>query len=221
MGNSCFFLNLVSRSLKAPESTGTDTQSTETAVSGSATASSAASTGGRSSGSSSGSSSHTGAIAGGVVGGVVLAFLFLRRRNTGKAGVQGLMTPTSGADAHLTGNSYPGSASGMASGEYQAVPYTPGAYDQPNSTGSPYNQSFTATNGAMSMPQPQMQKLYDPNDPSTFPPSLGQQYTGQTYNSGTGSNSYSGSGPTSMAAQGGHVSPTGPNSGMYRGMAEV
>ena len=70
--------------------------------------------------------------------------------------------------------------------EYQPVPYTPNAYDG----------NVPVSGGAMgSPPMVQQQKLYDPNDPSTFPSSpfpetFNSSYSAPQYSAHTTNTAY-------------------------------
>ena len=193
--------------LLAPESTATFVQQTN---SGTRTATStASSSAGASEEDDDDGGSNAGAIAGGVVGGVVglaalglLAF-FLYRRNQRNQNNAKLNSPqNNGVHANLTGSTYGAGGGSVGGAQYEPVPYTPHAYE----------------GGAMTSPPPMMgQKLYDPNDPSTFPTaaspppvSMGSQTT-----SSAGNVSYVPSFPQPQT----QTPPT--NQGMYRGVAEV
>ncbi|KAL5489760.1 hypothetical protein ACEPAI_4592 [Sanghuangporus weigelae] len=187
------------------ESTATFVQSTNTGTrTTTGTASSIAQAGGE----DDGGGSNTGAIAGGVVGGVVgvallglLGFFLYRRKRNQNAKLSSIQN--SGVNANMTGSTYAGGAPGgpQGMGEYAPVPYTPHAYEGGGGA------------GGMASPPMMGQKLYDPNDPSTFPTAASPPPVSMT-NQTTGSNanlSYAPSFPQ----------PQTSNQGTYRGVAEV
>ncbi|KAL5529756.1 hypothetical protein ACEPAG_5741 [Sanghuangporus baumii] len=188
----------------SPESTATFIQSTNTGTrTATGTASSVAQAGG---GDDDGGGSNTGAIAGGVVGGVVgvallglLGFFLYRRKRNQNAKLSSIQN--SGVNANLTGSTYAGGSHGglQGMGEYAPVPYTPHAYE--------------GGVGGMASPPMMGQKLYDPNDPSTFPTAASPPPVAMT-NQTTGSNANLPYAPS-------FPQPQTSNQGTYRGVAEV
>lgn len=198
----------------APESTGTLVQETRTA---SGSGSSSTSTNSSSSAAGGSSKSNAGAIAGGVVGGIagvsllgLLAFFLIRRSKKSKANKTTVANVGSaGADLN-GGNGYPGSNVNSPLMAQHDISYSPLSHSQQG-----YDSSLAATTGG-AMPTP---RLYDPNDPSTFPSALDQQYTGQSY---IPASPYPipGNQNSDGAVSPAHTGPSG-NHGMYRGVAEV
>ncbi|KAH8116796.1 hypothetical protein DFH11DRAFT_1132575 [Phellopilus nigrolimitatus] len=187
----------------APESTATRSQTTQTGTGTNAfNSATATSPVGGSNGSSGSSGTNAGAIAGGVVGGVVGAalialgvfFLLRHQRNQHTRVIGG------GAGTDLASSPYDGPSPG---GQHSPLMGQKEEYTMP----VPYTPHAVGYDQTSPMPQP---KLYDPNDPSTFPTSpapalINNQMTGQTYTS-----NYP---PPGIAP--------GNASGMYRGVAEV
>ncbi|EJD02472.1 uncharacterized protein FOMMEDRAFT_21188 [Fomitiporia mediterranea MF3/22] len=198
----------------SPESTATFVQQTNsgTRTSGTATGTATSPIGDNDGNSGEKKKTNTGAIAGGVVGGVVglaliallIFFLMRRNKNKNKGYANG------GANVNLTGSTYGGYNNGLDmvhKDEYQPVPYTPNAYDG----------NVPVSGGAMgSPPMAQQQKLYDPNDPSTFPTSpappgsIPNQTTGQSFTPSFPQPSTHSGVPTHDSSQ-----------GAYRGVAEI
>ncbi|PAV24055.1 hypothetical protein PNOK_0112300 [Pyrrhoderma noxium] len=198
----------------SPESTGTLVQETRTA---SGSGSSSTSTNSSSSAAGGSSKSKAGAIAGGVVGGIagvsllgLLVFFLIRRSKKSKANKTTVANVGSaGADLN-GGNGYPGSNVNSPLMAQHDISYSPLSHSQQG-----YDSSLAATTGG-AMPTP---RLYDPNDPSTFPSALDQQYTGQSY---VPASPYPipGNQNSDGAVSPAHTGPSG-NHGMYRGVAEV
>ncbi|KAI0073459.1 hypothetical protein K474DRAFT_1692658 [Panus rudis PR-1116 ss-1] len=117
-------------------------------------------------GSSSGKKTNVGAIVGGVIAGVVVlaliagaAFWFIRKR---KAGAREGVTPAQ-YDAGPNTNGSGGALSTPFEEKIEpGVPYGSPTVPTLTSTPSPAPPVFA-------QPQPQFGKIYDPNDPSTFP----------------------------------------------------
>ncbi|KAL5511096.1 hypothetical protein ACEPAH_4311 [Sanghuangporus vaninii] len=191
----------------SPESTATLVQSTNTGTrTTTGTASSIAQADGGDH--DDGGGSNTGAIAGGVVGGVVGVallgllgfFLYRRKRNQNLANAKLNSMQNNDVNANLTGSTYAGGPPGM--GEYAPVPYTPHAYEG----------GIGGAGGMASAPM-MGQKLYDPNDPSTFPTAASPLPVSMT-NQTTGS-------VTNPPYVPSFPQPQTSNQGTYRGVAEV